>query len=72
MRGALTWSTITLNASVLCFTSICDPIVSLIDCLIFTGLVYKVLAQHKYPGTSLMIIIITGLLLCIFPFPTFS
>ena len=40
--------------------------------LIPAWLVYKVPALHKYKGVSLVIIIITGLLLCVSPFLAFS
>lgn len=68
----LAWSAIVLNAPVLSFTSICSPIFGMVGCLIPAWLVYKVPALHKYKGTSLVIIIITGLLLCISPFLAFS
>lgn len=68
----LAWGAIILNAPVLSFTSICSPIFGMVGCLIPAWLVYKVPALHKYKGVSLMIIIITGLLLCISPFLAFS
>ncbi|ANI30762.1 membrane protein [Yersinia entomophaga] len=68
----LAWGAIILNAPVLSFTSICSPIFGLVGCLIPAYLVYKVPALHKYKGVSLMIIIITGILLCISPFLAFS
>ncbi|RJT17111.1 hypothetical protein D6029_22320, partial [Buttiauxella izardii] len=68
----LAWSAIVLNAPVLSFTSICSPIFGMVGCLIPAWLVYKVPALHKYKGVSLVIIIITGLLLCISPFLAFS
>lgn len=68
----LAWSAIILNAPVLSFTSICSPIFGMVGCLIPAYLVYKVPALHKYKGTSLTIIIITGLLLCVSPFLAFS
>ncbi len=58
-----------LNAPVLSFTSICSPIFGMVGCLIPAWLVYKVPALHKYKGASLYLIIITGLLLCVSPFP---
>ena len=68
----LAWSAIVLNAPVLSFTSICSPIFGMVGCLIPAWLVYKVPALHKYKGASLVIIIITGLLLCVSPFLAFS
>ena len=68
----LSWSAIVLNAPVLSFTSICSPIFGLVGCLIPAYLVYQVPALHKYKGTSLYIIIATGLLLCVSPFLAFS
>jgi serine transporter len=68
----LSWSAIVLNAPVLSFTSICSPIFGMVGCLIPAWLVYKVPALHKYKGVSLIIIIITGLLLCVSPFLAFS
>lgn len=68
----LAWSAIVLNAPVLSFTSICSPIFGMVGCLIPAWLVYKVPALHKYKGVSLVIIIITGLLLCVSPFLAFS
>ncbi len=65
-------SAIVLNAPVLSFTSICSPIFGMVGCLIPAWLVYKVPALHKYKGASLYLIIITGLLLCVSPFPAFS
>lgn len=58
-----------LNAPVLSFTSICSPIFGMVGCLIPARLVYKVPSLHKYKGASLYLIIITGLLLCVSPFP---
>lgn len=68
----LAWSAIVLNAPVLSFTSICSPIFGMVGCLIPAWLVYKVPALHKYKGVSLVIIVITGLLLCVSPFLAFS
>ncbi len=68
----LAWSAIVLNAPVLSFTSICSPIFGMVGCLIPAYLVYRVPALHKYKGLSLMLIIITGLLLCISPFLAFT
>lgn len=68
----LAWSAVALNAPVLSFTSICSPIFGLVGCLIPAWLVLKVPALHKYKGTSLVIIIITGILLCISPFLAFA
>ncbi|WP_152967232.1 amino acid permease [Citrobacter sp. CtB7.12] len=68
----LCWGAIVMNAPVLSFTSICSPIFGLIGCLIPAWLVYHVPALHKYKGTALMIVIITGLLLCVSPFLAFS
>ncbi|POP43873.1 hypothetical protein CHU32_18145 [Superficieibacter electus] len=68
----LAWSAIVLNAPVLRFTSICSPIFGLVGCLIPAWLVYQVPALHKYKGVALVIIIITGLLLCVSPFLAFS
>ena len=68
----LAWSAIVLNAPVLSFTSICSPIFGMVGCLIPAYLVYRVPALHKYKGLSLMLIIITGLLLCVSPFLAFS
>ncbi len=65
-------SAIVLNAPVLSFTSICSPIFGMVGCLIPAWLVYKVPALHKYKGVSLVIIVITGLLLCVSPFLAFS
>ncbi len=41
----------------------------MVGCLIPAWLVYKVPALHKYKGMSLYLIIVTGLLLCVSPFP---
>ncbi|MBD2792111.1 SLC5/6 family protein [Xenorhabdus szentirmaii] len=68
----LAWSAIILNAPVLSFTSICSPIFGIVGCLIPAYLVYKVPALHHYKGASLILIIFTGLLLCISPFLAFS
>lgn len=68
----LSWGAIVLNAPVLSFTSICSPIFGMVGCLIPAYLVYQVPALHKYKGTSLYIIIITGLLLCVSPFLAFN
>ena len=68
----LAWSAVVLNAPVLSFTSICSPIFGMVGCLIPAWLVYKVPALHKYKGVSLVIIVFTGLLLCVSPFLAFS
>ena len=68
----LAWSAVALNAPVLSFTSICSPIFGLVGCLIPAWLVLKVPALHQYKGVSLVIIIITGLLLCVSPFLAFA
>ncbi|WP_330984754.1 MULTISPECIES: hypothetical protein [Enterobacterales] len=68
----LAWSAVALNAPVLSFTSICSPIFGLVGCLIPAWLVLKVPALHKYKGVSLVVIIITGLLLCVSPFLAFA
>ena len=68
----LAWSAVALNAPVLSFTSICSPIFGLVGCLIPAWLVLKVPALHKYKGASLVIIIITGVLLCVSPFLAFA
>ncbi|CDG20234.1 Inner membrane transport protein yhaO [Xenorhabdus poinarii G6] len=68
----LAWSAIILNAPVLSFTSLCSPIFGIIGCLIPAYLVYKVPHLHHYKGTSLIVIIFTGFLLCISPFLAFS
>lgn len=68
----LAWSAVALNAPVLSFTSICSPIFGLVGCLIPAWLVIKVPALHKYKGVSLVIIIITGVLLCVSPFLAFA
>jgi serine transporter len=68
----LSWGAIVLNAPVLSFTSICSPIFGMVGCLIPAYLVYQVPALHKYKGTSLYIIIVTGLLLCVSPFLAFN
>ncbi|MCW0316675.1 putative serine transporter [Pantoea ananatis] len=68
----LAWGAIVLNAPVLSFTSICSPIFGMIGCLIPAWLVYNVPTLHKYKGASLVLIIITGLLLCLSPFLAFS
>nr|WP_211284511.1 hypothetical protein [Xenorhabdus mauleonii] len=68
----LAWSAIILNAPVLSFTSICSPIFGIVGCLIPAYLVYKVPSLHHYKGASLILIIFTGLLLCISPFLAFS
>ncbi|MBB1201626.1 hypothetical protein EGM70_15160 [Enterobacteriaceae bacterium 89] len=68
----LAWGAVALNAPVLSFTSICSPIFGLVGCLIPAWLVLKVPALHKYKGVSLVIIIITGILLCISPFLAFA
>lgn len=68
----LSWGAIVLNAPVLSFTSICSPIFGMVGCLIPAYLVYQVPALHKYKGTSLYVIIVTGLLLCVSPFLAFN
>ena len=68
----LAWSAIVLNAPVLSFTSICSPIFGMVGCLIPAWLVWQVPALHKYKGTSLLLIIVTGILLCVSPFLAFS
>lgn len=67
----LAWSAIVLNALVLSFTFICSLIFGMVGCLILAWLVYKVLALHKYKGMFLYLIIVTGLLLCVFLFLAF-
>ncbi len=67
----MAWGAIVLNLPVLAFTSVCSPIFGMIGCLIPAYLVYKVPALHKYKGTSLYIIIATGILLCISPLVAF-
>lgn len=69
---ALAWSAVALNAPVLSFTSVCSPIFGLVGCLIPAWLVLKISALHKYKGASLVIIIITGLLLCVSPLLAFA
>ncbi len=69
---ALAWSAVALNAPVLSFTSVCSPIFGLVGCLIPAWLVLKIPALHKYKGASLVIIIITGLLLCVSPLLAFA
>ncbi|OTA17032.1 serine transporter [Xenorhabdus vietnamensis] len=68
----LAWSAIILNAPVLSFTSICSPIFGIVGCLIPAYLVYKVPSLHHYKGISFILIIFTGILLCISPFLAFS
>nr|WP_314263796.1 hypothetical protein [uncultured Moellerella sp.] len=68
----LAWGAIILNAPVLSFTSICSPIFGMVGCLIPAYLVYKVPMLHKYKGASLLLIIFTGILLCVSPFLAFS
>ncbi|MDE1478744.1 amino acid permease [Xenorhabdus bovienii] len=68
----LAWGAIILNAPVLSFTSICSPIFGIVGCLIPSYLVYKVPSLHHYKGASLILIIFTGILLCISPFLAFS
>ncbi|PHM51851.1 amino acid permease [Xenorhabdus sp. KK7.4] len=68
----LAWGAIILNAPVLSFTSICSPIFGIVGCLIPAYLVYKVPSLHHYKGISLVLIIFTGILLCISPFLAFS
>ncbi|SFN58828.1 hypothetical protein SAMN05421579_11080 [Xenorhabdus japonica] len=68
----LAWSAIILNAPVLSFTSICSPIFGIVGCLIPAYLVYKVPSLYHYKGISLILIIFTGILLCVSPFLAFS
>ncbi|MDR0219350.1 MAG: amino acid permease [Enterobacteriaceae bacterium] len=68
----LAWGAIILNAPVLSFTSICSPIFGIVGCLIPAYLVYKVPGLHHHKGASLILIIFTGILLCISPFLAFS
>ncbi|MDE9487460.1 hypothetical protein [Xenorhabdus bovienii] len=68
----LAWGAIILNAPVLSFTSICSPIFGIVGCLIPSYLVYKVPSLHHYKSASLILIIFTGILLCISPFLAFS
>ncbi|MCG3463687.1 amino acid permease [Xenorhabdus bovienii] len=68
----LAWGAIILNAPVLSFTSICSPIFGIVGCLIPSYLVYKVPSLRHYKGASLILIIFTGILLCISPFLAFS
>lgn len=68
----LAWSAVALNAPVLSFTSLSSPIFGLVGCLIPAWLAIKVPALHKFKGVSLVIIIITGLLLCVSPFLAFA
>ncbi|AOM42516.1 amino acid permease [Xenorhabdus hominickii] len=68
----LSWSAIILNAPVLSFTSICSPIFGIVGCLIPAYLVYKVPSLSHYRGISLILIVFTGILLCVSPFLAFS
>ncbi|CBJ82742.1 putative transport protein (HAAAP family) [Xenorhabdus bovienii str. Jollieti] len=68
----LAWGAIILNAPVLSFTSLCSPIFGIVGCLIPSYLVYKVPSLHHYKSASLILIIFTGILLCISPFLAFS
>ncbi|PHM49608.1 amino acid permease [Xenorhabdus miraniensis] len=68
----LAWSAILLNAPVLSFTSLCSPIFGIVGCLIPAYLVYKVPGLHHYKGASLILVIFTGVLLCVSPFLAFS
>ncbi len=68
----LAWGAIILNAPVLSFTSICSPIFGIVGCLIPAYLVYKVPNLYHHKGVSLILIIFTGILLCISPFLAFS
>ncbi|MDC9582015.1 hypothetical protein PSI15_10630 [Xenorhabdus sp. PR6a] len=68
----LAWSAIILNAPVLSFTSLCSPIFGIVGCLIPAYLVYKVPSLHHYKGVSLILIIFTGILLCVSPFLAFA
>lgn len=68
----LAWGAVVLNAPVLSFTSICSPIFGLVGCLIPAWLVIRVPSLHKYKGVSLLVIIFTGLLLCVSPFLAFA
>lgn len=67
----LAWGAILLNIPILLFTSVSSPIFGLIGCLIPAWLVYKVPILNKYKGPSLIIIITTGVLLCISPILAF-
>ncbi|OTA21958.1 serine transporter [Xenorhabdus beddingii] len=68
----LAWGAIILNVPVLSFTSICSPIFGIVGCLIPAYLVCKVPSLHQYKGASLILIIFTGILLCVSPFLAFS
>lgn len=68
----MAWGAQVTNLPILSFTSICSPIFGLVGCLIPALLVYRIPELHKYKGFSLIVIIITGLLLCISPFLAFS
>ncbi|MDK9739334.1 hypothetical protein KI655_18725 [Vibrio sp. D404a] len=69
--ASVSWGAIVLNLPVLSFTSICSPIFGLIGCLIPAYLVYQVPSLHKYKGSSLYVIIATGILLCLSPLVAF-
>ena len=64
-------SAIVLNAPVLSFTSICSPIFGMVGCLIRRGWFTKYRHCTNTKGMSLYLIIVTGLLLCVSPFPAF-
>jgi amino acid permease len=67
----LAWGVIRLNVPVLYFTSISSPIFGLVGCLIPVWLVFKVKALERYRGRSLLVIVLTGALLCLSPFLAF-
>ncbi|WP_228124899.1 amino acid permease [Candidatus Methylospira mobilis] len=67
----LAWGVIRLNVPVLYFTSISSPIFGLVGCLIPAWLVLKIRALEQYRGPGLIVIVLTGFLLCISPFLAF-
>lgn len=67
----LVWSVIVLNVLVLSFIFICSLIFGMVGCLILVWLVYKVLVLYKYKGMFLYLIIVIGLLFCVFLFLVF-